>query len=133
MSDASAPSLVLAVIPSFADAAGLPEEDARKLEAVVEALIGFTLDHAYQDGELGEVDVTLEAGESLGQVTVHDWGHPAMSRGGAFGPLPEGLDAVTGVAQNVQLLNLGSNGKRLTAELPVTAGAGADHAQQHTE
>jgi N-acetylglutamate synthase-like GNAT family acetyltransferase len=133
MSDASAPLLVLAVIPSFADAAGLPEEDARKLEALVEGLIGFTLDNAYRDGELGEVDVTLEAGEGVVHVTVHDWGHPLMSRGGAFGPLPEPLEAVAGWAQNVQLLNLGSNGKRLTAEVPVTADAGAEHAQHHTE
>jgi len=84
MSDASAPSLVLAVLPSFSAAAGLPEDDGQKLRTVVEGLLGFALDNAYPDGEPGEVDVTLEAGEGLVQVTVHDWGRPLMSRGGAW-------------------------------------------------
>ena len=133
MSDADAPSLVLAVLPSFADAAGLPEDDAVKLRAVVEGLLGFTLENAYPDAELGEIEVTLEANEGLVQVTVHDWGHPLMSRGGAFGPLPEGLAAVTGEAQNVQLLNLGRDGKRLTAEVPVSSSTGAQPAHHHAE
>jgi GNAT superfamily N-acetyltransferase len=133
MSDGSGSSLVLAVIPSFSAAAGLPEEDARKLGAVVEGLLGFTLENAYPDEELGEVEVILEADEGLVQVTVHDWGHPLMSRGGPFGPLPERLAAVTGEAQNVQLLNLGSHGKRLTAEVPVSSSAGAQAAHHHTE
>ncbi len=133
MSDASAPSLVLAVLPSFSAAAGLPEDDAQKLRTVVEGLLGFALDNAYPDGEPGEIDVTLDAGDGLVQVTVHDWGHPLMSRGGAFGPLPERLATVTGDARSVQLLNLGRDGKRLTAEVPVSSSTGAQVAHQHTE
>jgi len=133
MSDGSGASLVLAVIPSFSAAAGLPDEDARRLGEVVQGLLGFTLENAYPDEELGEVEVILEADEGLVQVTVHDWGHPLMSRGGAFGPLPERLDAVTAGAQNVQLLNLGSHGKRLTAEVPVSSSAGTQVAHHHAE
>ena len=133
MSDASAPSLVLAVLPSFSAAAGLPEDDGQKLRTVVEGLLGFALDNAYPDGEPGDVDVTLEAGEGLVQVTVHDWGRPLMSRGGAFGPLPERLAAVAGDARSVQLLNLGGGGKRLTAEVPVSSSTGAQVAHQHAE
>src|SRR6185436_5068050 len=133
MSDASAPSLVLAVLPSFSAAAGLLEDDGQKLRTVVEGLLGFALDNAYPDGEPGEVDVTLEAGEGLVQVTVHDWGRPLMSRGGAFGPLPERLAAVAGDARSVQLLNLGGGGKRLTAEVPVSSSTGAQVAHQHAE
>jgi GNAT superfamily N-acetyltransferase/anti-sigma regulatory factor (Ser/Thr protein kinase) len=133
MSDASAPSLVLAVVPSFSAAAGLPEDDARKLATVVEGLLSFALENAYPDEELGEIEVTLEAGEGFVQVTVHDWGHPLMSRGGSFGPLPEELAAVTGDARGVQLLNLGRDGKRLTAEVPVRGSAAGPAAHHHSE
>ena len=133
MSDASAPSLVLAVVPSFSAAAALPDDDARKLRTVVEGLIAFTLGHAYPDEDPGEIEVTLEAGEGFVQVMVHDWGRPQMSRGGSFGPLPEQLAAVTDEAREVQLLNLGRNGKRLTAEVPVSSGATGGAAHHHAE
>ena len=63
LSDASAPSLVLALLPAFAAAAGIPAEDERRLGAVVERLVSFTLDNAYPDDDLGEIEVTLEAGD----------------------------------------------------------------------
>jgi GNAT superfamily N-acetyltransferase len=97
---------------------------------VVEGLLAFTLEHAYPGEELGEIEVTLEAGDDCVQVAVHDWGRPLMSRGGGFGPLPEGLVAIGAQARGVQILNLGSNGKRLTAEVPVSssgAGVAAGH------
>jgi N-acetylglutamate synthase-like GNAT family acetyltransferase/anti-sigma regulatory factor (Ser/Thr protein kinase) len=130
LSDASAPSLVLAVLPPFAAAAGVPAEDERKLGSVVEGLLAFTLEHAYPGDELGEIEVTLEAGDDHVQVAVHDWGRPLMSRGGGFGPLPEALAAIGAEADGVQLLNLGAGGKRLTAEVPVrsiVAGQAAPH------
>ena len=104
LSDASAPSLVLAVLPSLDEVAAWS------------AANGFE---------------TLEAGDGCVQVAVHDWGRPLMSRGGGFGPLPEALAAIGAQAQGVQLLNLGSNVKRLTAEVPVRSSAAGQAARQH--
>ena len=82
LSDASAPSLVLALIPAFAAAVRIPAEDERRLGAVVEQLVSFTLENAYPDDDLGEIEVTLEAGDGSVQVAVHDWGLPLTSAGG---------------------------------------------------
>ena len=61
---------------------------------VVERLVRFTLDNAYPDDDLGEIEVTVEAGDGLVYVGVHDWGRPLTSAGGDFGPLPEPLAAL---------------------------------------
>ena len=60
--------------------------------------------------------MTLEADADVVHVTVHDWGLPLTSAGGDFGPLPEPLDALLTDAQNLQLLNLGSDGERASAD-----------------
>jgi N-acetylglutamate synthase-like GNAT family acetyltransferase/anti-sigma regulatory factor (Ser/Thr protein kinase) len=130
LSDASARSLVLGLLPSFAAAAGLSADDERRLGAVVEGLVGFTLDNAYPDDDLGEIDVTLEADADRVHVTVHDWGLPLTSAGGDFGPLPEPLAALAPDARDVQLLNLGSEGKRLAAAVSVRS-RGDGHARRH--
>jgi GNAT superfamily N-acetyltransferase/anti-sigma regulatory factor (Ser/Thr protein kinase) len=133
LSDASAPSLVLALLPAFAVAAGIPAEDERRLGTVVERLVSFTLDDAYPDDDLGEIEVTLEAGDGLVHVTVHDWGLPLTSAGGDFGPLPEPLAALSPDARNVRLLNLGSDGKRLAAEVSVRLSGDGQGRRHHIE
>jgi N-acetylglutamate synthase-like GNAT family acetyltransferase/anti-sigma regulatory factor (Ser/Thr protein kinase) len=130
LSDASARPLVLALLPAFADASGIPAEDAQRLESVVMGLVGFTLDHSYPDDDLGEIEVTLEADADVVHVAVHDWGVPLTSSGGEFGPLPEALADVAAHARNVRLLNLGSGGKRLTAEVSARS-SGDGHARRH--
>ncbi|HEY6584413.1 MAG TPA: GNAT family N-acetyltransferase [Gaiellaceae bacterium] len=130
LSDASARPLMGALTSAFAAESGLSAEDAGRLHEVVAGLVGFTLDNAYPDDELGEIEVTLEADADLVQVTVHDWGLPLTSAGGAFGPLPEQLAALATRAQSVQLLNLASDGKRLVADVPVHTD-GAAHATGH--
>jgi GNAT superfamily N-acetyltransferase/anti-sigma regulatory factor (Ser/Thr protein kinase) len=130
LSDASAPSLVLALIPAFAAAVGIQAEDEHRLGAVVEQLVSFTLDNAYPDDDLGEIEVTLEAGDESVQVAVHDWGLPLTSAGGEFGSLPEPLAALAPDARDVLLTNIGSNGKRLTAEVTVRS-AGDGPARWH--
>jgi N-acetylglutamate synthase-like GNAT family acetyltransferase/anti-sigma regulatory factor (Ser/Thr protein kinase) len=130
LSDASAPPLVEAVVAAFAASAGILGDDVRRLGAVVESLLSFTLDNAYPDDDLGEIEVTLEAGDGVVQVVVHDWGLPLTSAGGDFGPLPEALAALTPDARNVQLLNLGSEGKRLAAEVYVGL-EGDEQASRH--
>ena len=133
LSDASAPSLVLALIPAFAAAIGIHAEDERRLGAVVEQLVSFTLDNAYPDDDLGEIEIALEAGEGSVHVAVHDWGLPLTSAGGEFGSLPEPLAALAPDASDVLLMNLGSNGKRLTAEVTVSSGGDGEARWHHIE
>src|SRR6185312_4611238 len=116
-SDASATALVAGVIPPFATAADLSATDARRLRAVVEALVRFTLDHAYPNDPWGEIEVTLEARDGVTSIDVHDWGLPLTSAGGALGPLPPQLASLTSDAHEMQLINLGGDGKRLTAQV----------------
>ena len=130
LSDASARSLVQALVSAFASECSLPADDARRLESVVDRLVGFTLDHAYPDDDLGEIRVTLEADADVVHVTVHDWGLPLTSAGGDFGPLPAELAAIAQDARSLQLLNLGSGGKRLVAEVAARP-SGDDHARHH--
>jgi N-acetylglutamate synthase-like GNAT family acetyltransferase len=134
VSDASAEPLVAALVPAFAAAAGISAEDARRLEAVVAGLVRFTLDNAYPDDDFGELEVTLEADAGVVHVLVHDWGLPLTSAGGMFGPLPEPLAALVPDAERVLLLNLGSVGKRLTADVPIRSGVeGRDGSRYHIE
>jgi N-acetylglutamate synthase-like GNAT family acetyltransferase len=133
LSDGNAQSLVRALVSAFAAADAIAEEDEKRLVAVVERLVGFTLDNAYPDDDLGEVEVTLESADAAVQVAVHDWGRPLMSAGGIFGPLPESLAALGPVAGNVLLMNLGSDGKRLTAEVAVHAGGDGQAERHHIE
>ena len=116
-SDASATALVGGLVPPFATAAAIPDADARRLRAVVEALVRFTLDHAYPDDPWGEIEVTLEAGAGGTSIDVHDRGLPLSSAGGEAGPLPAPLASLAGDADDVRLINLGGDGKRLTAHL----------------
>lgn len=133
LSDASAPSLVLALLPAFAAAVGSSAEDERRLSTVVEQLVSFTLDNAYPDDDLGEIEVTLESGDESVQVTVHDWGLPLTSAGGDFGPLPESLAALAPDARNVLLMNLGSDGKRLVAEVTARSDDDGQARRHHVE
>jgi N-acetylglutamate synthase-like GNAT family acetyltransferase/anti-sigma regulatory factor (Ser/Thr protein kinase) len=131
-SDPSARALVQAVLPAFATSAGIPAEDARRLEAVVDTLVRYTLENAYPDDELGELEVTLEASDASVAVTVHDWGLPLTSAGGEFGPLPGAL-ANLAHARDVQLLNLGADGKRLVAQVPVQSSGDVELGRHHLE
>src|SRR5690242_13279120 len=99
-SDASATALVGGLVPPFATAAAIPDADARRLRAVVEALVRFTLDHAYPDDPWGEIEVTLEAGAGGTSIDVHDWGLPLASAGGEAGPLPAPLASLAGDADD---------------------------------
>ena len=133
LSDASASSLVLALVSAFAEASGIRADDAQPLNTVVAGLVGFTLDNAYPDDDLGEIEVSLEAEEDLVHVTVHDWGLPLMSAGGVFGPLPEPLAKLEPPAQGVQLLNLGSGGKRLVADVPARSSGSEQPGRHHLD
>jgi N-acetylglutamate synthase-like GNAT family acetyltransferase len=130
VSDASARSLVKALVSAFVSSAGIPADDARRLETVVSGFVDFSLEHSYPDDDLGEIQVKLETDADVVHVTVHDWGLPLLSAGGIFGPLPEPLAAIAQEAQDVQLLNLGSGGKRLVADVPAGS-SGDDQLRRH--
>jgi N-acetylglutamate synthase-like GNAT family acetyltransferase len=131
LSDASASPLVSALLPAFVESAGIPVDDARRLSAVVQGFVSFTLENAYPDDDLGEIEVTLDANESFVEVDVHDWGLPLTSAGGELGPLPEPLVALERETRNMQLLNLGSDGKRLTAEVHIRSDGHASAHRHH--
>jgi serine/threonine-protein kinase RsbW len=130
LSDESAPSLVLSLVPTFAADSGLTRDEEHRTGAVVEGLVRFTLDNAYPDDDLGEIEVTLEADEGFVRVVVHDWGLPLTSAGGDIGPLPEPLATLAAETRSLQLVNLGSEGKRLTAEV-ATGSSGAGRVAGH--
>ncbi len=129
MSDSGAPALVDAVAVAFADGAAIQGEDAERLRRFVESLVRFTREHAYPDDPWGEIEVTLDAADGLVNVDVHDWGLPLTSAGGDLGPLPPGLAAPAKAAEDLRLVNLGAEGKRLTGQLrlPTAAGPASDH------
>jgi len=133
LSDASASSLALALASAFADASGIRGQDAQRLNEVVAAFVAYALDNAYPDDDLGEIDITLEADAELVHVTVHDWGLPLLSAGGIFGPLPEPLALLEADARKVQLLNLGSAGKRLVADVPAPSSGDERPGRHHME
>ena len=133
LSDANAEPLVLALLHAFAAAAEIPAEDARRLDTVVAGLVSFAVDNAYPDDDLGEIEVTLEADADVVHVTVHDWGLPLTSAGGDFGPLPEPLAALAPEARSIELLNLGSDGKRLTADVSARTSGDEDGRRHHIE
>jgi len=116
-SDAGATALVAGVIPPFATAAEISDAEARRLRAVVEALLRFTIEHAYPDDPWGDIEVTLEAEGGVTSIDVHDWGLPLTSAGGEAGPLPAPLASLGSETDDVRLINLGGDGKRLTAQL----------------
>jgi N-acetylglutamate synthase-like GNAT family acetyltransferase/anti-sigma regulatory factor (Ser/Thr protein kinase) len=116
-SDAGATALVAGVIAPFATSAAISDTDARRLHTVVEALVRFTLDHAYPDDPWGEIEVTLEATAGVTVIDVRDWGLPLTSAGGTDGPLPAPLAALARDADELRLINLGGDGKRLTAHV----------------
>ena len=57
--------MVAALLPPFAASAGIPDDDERRVAAVVEGFLGFTLDNAYPDDDLGEIEVALEARDGV--------------------------------------------------------------------
>jgi N-acetylglutamate synthase-like GNAT family acetyltransferase/anti-sigma regulatory factor (Ser/Thr protein kinase) len=111
--------ILAAVAERFAAATGIRDEDARALDDVVRDVVRFTLAHAYPADPTGEIEVSLDvAGDEL-RVDVHDWGLPLTAAGGELGPLPPELEAVARRVEDLRLINLGADGKRVSARLRV--------------
>src|SRR5690349_4326634 len=73
-SDAIAGAVVAGAVSSFASADGIPADDATRLARLVDGLVGFALEHAYPGDPWGELEVTVETGDGVTVVDVHDWG-----------------------------------------------------------
>ena len=89
LSDASARSLVRALVSAFAAGAGSSRRRRATAGGGGHGVVDYTLDNAYPTTTSGEIQVKLEADAEVVHVTVHDWGLPTLSAGGIFGPLPE--------------------------------------------
>lgn len=126
-SDASAPALVDSVVHAFGKTGGLSADDTQALRALTEGLVRFTLEHAYPDEPWGVIEVTVDAADRLGHVDVHDWGLPLTSAGGNLAPLPPPLAALAEDAEDLRLINLGAEGKRLSARLRLPSATDAAH------
>lgn len=113
-----------AVTGRFADLRGLAPQEAERLRRVVGELAGWLLERAYGDDATGELALQLELTEGAVRVQLEDWGAPITSFGGGLRPVPAELEAVDALTTDLRLVNLGREGKRLSAALPA-AGASA--------
>ena len=126
-SDERALPILGAVAGRFGDAIGLRHEEVHVLEGVVAKLARWLIVNAYPDDPSGEIETTFEAQERAVRVTLHDWGEPIQTFGGDTGrPVPEGLREVEVSADEVVLVTLGGDGKRLSAVLPAHGVRAAD-------
>ena len=107
-------SLVLAgaLARHYGHVLGMTPEETDSLAGSVVDLVRFTLEHAYPGEPDGDIELTLDlVGRSV-QVDVHDWGRPLTSADEASG-LPPDLRAIVHEADDLRLINLGADGKRL--------------------
>ncbi|MFM9023527.1 MAG: GNAT family N-acetyltransferase [Solirubrobacterales bacterium] len=102
----------------FARARGLADADRAQLVEVVHRLVTWVNDSAYPNDQTGEIAVQLELGEGAVRVLVEDWGEPLAAFGGGLGPAPEDLAGVDALTDDLRLVNLGREGKRLSASVP---------------
>jgi serine/threonine-protein kinase RsbW len=122
----------------FARARGLAEADRARLVEVVHRLVSWVNDSAYPNDQTGEIAVQLELAEGAVRVLVEDWGEPLAAFGGGLGPAPKELSAVDALTDDLRLVNLGREGKRLSASIPAEGvapeelAALADFARQAT-
>lgn len=110
--------LLDSVTGGFAEARGLKAEDRERLVEVVRRLATWVNDSAYPNDQTGEIAVQLELGEGSVRVLVEDWGEPLAAFGGGLGPVPDALAGVDSLTDDLRLVNLGREGKRLSASVP---------------
>ena len=112
-------AVVDAVISQFAANSGLEPEDTAELGSVVREAASFTLTSAYPGDPTGEIEVTLDLADGGVRVDVHDWGRPLAAGGGDLGALPPELASVDSRTDDLRLINLGADGKRISFLKPV--------------
>lgn len=107
-------ALVEAVAHRYWDSLGISRDDTDELVSLVLDAVRFTLAHSYPEDPTGEIELTLDHVDDAVRVDVHDWGRPLASAGGALGQLPAGLDDLAERTDDLRLVNLGAEGKRIS-------------------
>jgi GNAT superfamily N-acetyltransferase len=105
--------LVAAAVERYAEGLEVPREEGAELATLVLDAVRFVLDHAYPGDPTGEVEITLDVVQGGVAVDVHDWGRPLTSGSGDEDG-PSELDALAQRAEELRLINLGADGKRLS-------------------
>jgi N-acetylglutamate synthase-like GNAT family acetyltransferase len=96
-------------------AVGLSHDEERRLADALEEVARFVREHAYPGDPSGTIEVALEATDRGIGVAVHDWGRPLTSV-----DRPPELARLGGLVEDLRLINLGSDGKRLSFVWPAT-------------
>lgn len=109
--------LVEEMAAGFARERGLADSDAARLVEVVGALGRWVLENAYPNEQTGELAVQLELAEGSVRILLEDWGEPLAAFGGGLGEVPEELASVEAATEDLRMVNLGRDGKRLSASV----------------
>jgi N-acetylglutamate synthase-like GNAT family acetyltransferase len=93
----------------FAGIVDLPDGEGLQLVRALEAAVRFVCERAYPGDSAGRIELTLEPTERGIRAAVHDWGRPLTSAEGPGDLIPLGPPV-----EDLRLINLGANGKRLS-------------------
>lgn len=102
--------------------AGLPEKQVRRLEMAVEAAYMNAVAHAYEPGSPGPVSLFIERDGTRVQISVRDLGIPfdaslepvrSADESAETSGVPRGLQLIRNIADEVQWISLGAEGKEL--------------------
>ena len=107
--------LVDGVVERFSLARGLETADAERLGKVVHGLAAWIIERAYPGDPTGELVVQLELAEGSVRCTIEDWGEPITAFGGGLDGTPPELAEIEAITHDLRLVNLGREGKRLSA------------------
>jgi hypothetical protein len=119
-SEPSSLALVEGLADRWCDALEVPGDESERIAGLVGDAVRFTLGHAYPDDPSGQIELTLDLAGTDVRVDVHDWGLPLASAGGELGALPPGLAELAGRADDLRLVNLGADGKRISFHVAVS-------------
>lgn len=106
-------ALVDALVERYAAGVEVPTAERAELVALVGNAVRFVLENAYPGDPTGEIELTLDVSDGTIGIDVHDWGRPLAAAGGGAGALPPQLEPLCACADQVRLVNLGADGKRL--------------------
>jgi hypothetical protein len=113
-------TLVECLAERWCTALDIPRAESARLVELVGDVVRFTLEHAYPDDPSGQIEVALDVVGTDVRVDVHDWGLPLASGGGELGSLPVGLAELSTRVEDLRLLNLGADGKRISFHVGVS-------------
>ncbi len=119
--------LVDGVVERFALARGLETADAERLGKVVHGLAAWIIERAYPDDPTGELVVQLELAEGAVRCTIEDWGEPITAFGGGLDSIPSELAGIEAMTHDLRLVNLGREGKRLSAAVEASGVTPEEH------